>query len=793
MKRRIVLFSLFVLIGFFYSCNSTRHLKSNEYMLTKNTVKVVDKKSDEFDDLYYLLRPVPNRKFIDIFPLKTWIYSSFYPVTDSLTGEVVKDTKFKRWIRSKGEAPVLLDTTRIEYSVNQLNIGLNKMGYFNAQISPKIQYKEKRKTASVTYFIEAGEAYFIQNIHYIIEIPQYKRIILQDTANSGLKKGKQYNADELLAEKSRIINAVRDKGYYYVPNEIVYFVVDTLDKPLTKKGVRTLDLEIHVDMSRITNPEIADKMLYKYKFNNVYIYSNYDATLNDNERMDTVTFYRRKSDPTRYFFITPKLEPKERKNKRNPIKRDYRYRTLTDIMYTKREIPFSRYDVNRSFKRISDLKNFSYINIEFNEVAPKVDTLNKIGYLNTIYKLTRHKVHGLSAEIDVRSDKSNISFTYSNKNIFKGAEFLNINAYFGMDILFRKSEKLILYSNNAEAGGELSLDFPRLFIFRKTQKIESLRYSTRIQFGGHWQRASALYQRIIMNVGVIYNWTPNYHINHSVSPIDISVVKIDKYAGFDQLIRRYSLAFQKKYEENVLPAFKYVMNYNFVSPHKKNSVSIRLRMESAGLAVSGINAIGSKNKQDFSSWRFFGMQYATYELIELDVRYAHTIDKKNAIATRLNFGIGVPLLNSSVLPFEKSFYLGGANSMRAWQYRTLGPGSYHSDVRKERSGDIKLEMNVEYRGPIYKFIKFGVFTDVGNIWLSKKDKQMPNAEFQFNRFYKELAWAAGAGLRLDFSFFIIRLDVAFPIYDPNEMPENRWIDKSVLKKLYIPLAIGYAF
>lgn len=793
MKRRICLFSLFILFGFFYSCSSTKHLGQNEYMLTKNAVKVTDKKSDEFDDLYYLLRPVPNRKFIDIFPLKTSIYSSFQPTIDTLTGEIIKDSRFKRWMRSKGEAPVLLDTTRIDYSINQLKIGLNKMGYFNAQIAPKIQYKKRKKTASVTYFVEAGESYYIGKIRYFIEIPQYKRIILQDSINREIETGSQYNADMILNEKNRIINAVRDKGYYYVPQEMVYFIVDTLDKPRNKKGFKTVDLEIHVDMSRVRNSPYNERMTYKYKFHNVYIYSNYDATLDYSSNMDTVTFHRRKSDPTRYFFITPQFQRKNN-NKRGPsIKRDYRYRTLTDIIYTKREVPFSRHEVNRTFKRISDLRNFSYINIEFVDLESKIDSVNKIGYLNSIYKLTRNKIHSFSTEIDVRSDKSNISMTYSNKNIFKGAEFLNINAYFGMDILFRKTEKLILYSNNAEAGGELSLDFPRLFIFRKTQKIESLRYSTRIQFGAHWQRASSLYQRMIINTALVYNWTPNVHLNHSISPIDISVVKIDKYAGFDNLIRKYSLAFQKKYEENVLVALKYVMNYNLLSPNKKNSLSLRVRVESSGLTVSAVNALSNKNESEFNSWNFFGMKYATYELIELDLRFNHTINKKNAIASRFNFGIGVPLLNSTVLPFEKSFYLGGANSMRAWQYRTLGPGSYYSDLRKERSGDIKLEMNLEYRGPIYKFIKFGIFTDVGNIWLAKKDKDMPNAEFQFNRFYKELAWAAGAGLRLDFAFFIIRLDVAFPIYDPNELPHDRWINESVLKKLYIPLAIGYAF
>lgn len=793
MKAKLSILFLIPAVWLLYSCNSSRHLKSNEYMLTKNTVKVTDRKDDAFADLYYFVRPIPNRKFIDVFPVKTWIYASFQPTMDSLSGEVIKDTKFRKWMRAKGEAPVLLDTSRIDYSVNQLKIEMSQMGYFNAIVVPKIQYREKRKTASVIYTIQAGNPYFIGNIKYDIDIPQYKRIILQDTVNSNVKVNQQYNEDELIGEKNRIINSVRDKGFYYVPDEIVYFVVDTFQKPLNAKGYKTVDLEIKVDMSRVTNASAVEKMTCKYSFNNIYIYTNYDPTLNYNIDMDTVTFYRSKKDLTRYFFITPKSQAKVRRNGQYVVKRDYRYRTLTDIMYTKRDIPFSRYDVNRSSKRISDLKNFNYTNIEFDEVEVKFDSINKKGYLNTIYKLSRNKIHSFATEVDVRSDKANLSLTYSNKNIFKGAEYLNINGYFGMDILFKKTDKLILYSNNAEAGGELSIAFPRLFIFRKTQNIESLRYSTRIKFGGHWQRAASLYQRAIINVGIVYDWTPNYRVNHQVSPIDISIVKIDKYEGFDDVISRYSLAFRKKYEENVLVALKYIFNYNYMSENKRHNLSLRLRLESSGLTVSGVNALLSHSVSETSAWKFFGLNYATYELAEIDLRYRYVIDKKNSIASRFNFGIGIPLINSSVLPFEKSFYLGGANSMRAWQFRTLGPGSFYSEVRNERNGDVKLEMNLEYRGPIYKFIKFGVFTDVGNIWLAKKDTGMLHAEFNFNRFYKELAWAAGAGLRLDFSFFIIRLDVAFPIYDPNELAGSRWINKADLKKLYIPLAIGYAF
>ena len=782
-----------VIVGF-HSCNSTRHLKDGEHMLTKNTVKVTDRKGDEFNDLYYLLRPVPNKKFIDVFPIKTSLYAKYYPKRDPVTDTIISDSKFRRWMRSHGEPPVLLDTNMVSYSMDQLIIAMHQLGYFNASVASEIRFR--RKKAAVNYYVEANEPFYINKIKYHIDIPEYKKSIVRDTSNTQLHAGMRYKAEALLNEKARILNTLRDQGYYHAPNNMIYFVVDTTQQGSGIRPEQTVDIDIYINLSRVHDETALQKYKYKYEFNNVYVYSNYNPARDPSLPMDTVKFTRSKNDPTRYFFITPKEEGKfkKRKNVYAP-KRDYRYRTLTDLMYTKRGDTYSQNVLNRSYKRLSDLKNFGYINIEFTENETKRDSANQTGLLNTTYKLSRNKIHSVSAEVDVRSDKANLSLTYSNKNIFKGAEYFNFNIYGGLDILFKRTDKrLIMYTQNAEAGGEISIDFPRLFIFRKTQKIESLRYSTSIKLGAHWQRAATLYQRLILNTGIVYSWMPNLKFNHSIAPIDISIVKIDKYEGFDDVIKKYSKAFQRKYEENVLFALNYTFNYTHPTKSSRNRFTIRLLFESSGTLLTGINALFKMPKNDNGAWTFCGMNYATYQMAEIDLRYSHVINNKNSVATRFNFGIGIPILNSKVMPFEKSFYLGGANSMRAWAFRTLGPGSYYSESRRtERSGDIKIEMNAEYRGTIYKFIKYGIFADIGNIWLVKKDEQMLNAEFKLNRFYKELALATGVGLRLDFNFFIIRIDMALPIYDPNEQEANRWINKNVFKKLYIPFAIGYAF
>ena len=548
-----------------------------------------------------------------------------------------------------------------------------------------------------------------------------------------------------------------------------------------------------MDFSKITDPEIRDKFAYKYQFNDVYIYSNYQSGFPySRDNSDRVKYRRSKKDSTSYYIITEKNKIK--KNGKYKPRKDFKYKILADNILTKKGASYTDEAVSRSYKKLNDLNNFNFVNIDVSEVISMRDTVNRTGVLNTTYRLTRSKLHSLAAEIDLRSDKGNISLTYSNKNLFRSAEFFNIHVYGGADIQSRRNDegKLKLISENIDAGGELSIDFKRLLLFRRTQKIEAVRYSTVIKAGVHFQQAP-LYQRWLLNAALTYLWSPNYKISHTLAPIDISIINItNEDPSFYEVLSRYSLAFQKKYQDNVLFSFKYTFHCTPTMRNLRNELRIQVKFESSGMFITGINALANKISGQNKEWSFFGLKYANFELAELDLRFKHSINKNNAIAMRFDLGVGIPMFNSGTLPFERSFFLGNANSMRAWEYRSLGPGSYYSKDRYERSGDIKIEANIEYRGPIYKFIKFGIFADAGNVWLTKKNAEMPNAEFNFTRFYKEIALGVGAGIRLDFSFFLIRFDVGYPIYDPNELEGNRWIGQH--KKLpTLKFAIGHAF
>ena len=802
MRRYIGCF--FVLVIILGACNPSKHLKDNEYLLTKNVVKVTDKKSVEFGNLVNSIRPIPNKRVLDVFPIKAARYVNHLPVTDSL-GNVIKDTKFMKRMREMGEEPVLLDTNMISYSLDQLRIAMKNLGYFDAEVSSEIIYKQpnrlhpRRHKAEVLYFVKANEPYFIRDISYDIDIFEYKRYILQDTLNRLFKCGDKYNAETLLAERDRIANMIRDQGYYYVTNDIISFEVDTLDglHSIDSKNTKTLKINILVNFSRVEDPEVREQYGYKYYFNNVYLYPNYNP-MNDYNSNGINDVFKKKNDSTRYIVITyDKGEVTNRKEK--PI-RDIRPRILTDNILTRRGELYSQTLLTQSRRKLFDLKNFNYIDIEVKEILPLRDSIAKKGFLNTYYKLTRNKPHSLSVQLEARSDKSSLSLTYSNKNLFRSAEYFNINIYGSLGWRFRsktENHKAALLIESWEVGGEASLDFRRLLFFRKLQKKGAANYGTSIKVGLQYQN-NKLYVRWLYNAALVYTFARQSNLTHTLSPIDISAIHIvSRGSEFDEVMSHYSRDFRQKYKDNFLLSFKYGLTYTLAN--KVNTFITRLRLESSGMLLSSIMTLAKAKKNSAGHYTIMGGDYGNYELAELDLRFTHLIDNKNSIATRFVFGVGVPLWNATTLPFEKSFSLGGSNSMRAWPYRSLGPGSYYNQNKVDndiRTGDVKLEVNFEYRGTIYKFIKYGIFIDAGNIWLTHQDADMPNAEFKFTRFYKELALGAGVGLRLDFNFFIIRLDVAVPIYDPGMTPSRQWIGvyhNKLTQPVNIVFGIGHAF
>ena len=796
--KRIPALLVIAIMLLFSSCSITKTLPDKQCMLLRNNVEVKGAPSTNFDDLKSYCRPIPNDRFLSVFLVKPRLYAMGVPVANKKG--VVKDTKFKRWLREKvGEAPVLLDSIEIDNSLNQLQIVMKQSGYFDADISYKVKHnKQNPKKVKVNYLINANEPYRISSVSYNIDIPEYKKIVILNQDETLLEPGMLYNESVISDELTRIINLIRDEGYYYVEKSIISCEV-SYDPPQDSLNINphTVSLEI---IMKIPSDGNASRYLYKYTYNNVYIYPNHSPLSTPFQQYDTVRFHSRdKNDHTRYYFVTPHYDWLEK-----PI-RDFHYGTIADAIYSKRGTPYSQMVRRRSSQAISQLDNFSYYSIEYKENEKLLDTVNRTGVLDSYYYLTPMKIHSIGGQLDLRNDKSAISFNYTNRNIFKGAEHLTINLsggyfYYSLNNLFRRNTTYAY----PEFGIGATLTFPNLFLFKKTQKITGIRYSTSVNASVNY---NGLYRRLMYNIGMTYNWSPSYHLNHSVSPIDISTINnSDRRAARLLNYDNYPESYQNKFGKFFLLSFKYSMNYlvPFAITRNNHNMRISVNFESSGLLLKGLNTLFTPDHRwtiSRNSLDSTGYSYSTFEKIETTWNYTYKFNKNNSIATRLSAGAMIPLDKDSYIPYERGFYLGTSNSMRGWGYRGLGPGAYEHGKDSLYTGDIKIEWNLEYRGTLYKSFKFGIFTDIGNIWLARKSDDMPNAEFAFNRFYKELAIDVGVGLRLDFNFLIFRVDYAVPIYDPTRTSLGPWINWRWLVNPSRPfrwgngikIAIGYAF
>jgi len=779
------------------SCSSVKHLPAGQVMLVKNDVKVVDAKNPDFDNLRSYVRPTTNKKFMDLIRIKTVFYDWGQPTYDK-NGET-KDSKFKKFLREKmGEPPALLDTNEITNSMDQLKIVMKQLGYFDASVDYAVKFKGKEaKKAQVNYFVTANQPYTVSHIDYDISIPEYKRIVIINKQKTLLSEGMQYNEAIITDELTRIINLIRDEGYYYVEKSIIRCDV-AYDQP-DSLGNDPHSVNLTIQM-KIPNNENASRYLYKYYFNNNYVNTDLQYMSDQPLEYDTAYYvWRNRNDSANFYFNGIIYKGK-------PTHQYFSYLTLADAIFTRTGHVYTQMTRNQSSRALRSLDNFDYTNITFIENDALLDTVNRIGYLDAVYRLVRKKQHSIGGQLELRNDKSDISLSYTNRNLFKGAEHLTINIsggyfYYSLSNLFKNN---LAYSY-PEFGASATLDMPnRMFLFNSRQDENSISKSTTINLGVNY---SGLYRKLMYNAGLTYKWTPSYFMSYSFSPIDVCTIN-NSDKRFTRLINydNYPETYQNRFGKFFLLSAKFSLNYLVpkLMDTRKHNMNLNINLESCGLSMKGLNMVFDPKERWVLSQNHLdsvGYNYTTFEKMDVIWNYTYTINKNNAVAMRAEVGAIIPLDKDSQIPYEKGFYLGTSNSMRGWSYRGLGPGSYKREADSLYTGDIKIEFNVEYRGTLYHSFKYALFVDAGNIWLSRKTEDMPGADFSFSRFYKEIAVDVGVGLRLDFNFFVIRVDWALPIYDPTRSEKQglvinkKWFsDPHRLRFVNgLKIAIGYAF
>ena len=771
----------------FSACTPEKKLKETEFLLLRNRIVSDNKTVPISDRISYVVQPRTNKRTLGIFLSRVSTYQAMIPVERpryerfkrkirNSIGQhpVLYDTvtidwyarswnKTKAWIQKNyGEPPVLLDSSYIEHSVRQINLMMRKIGFFNAQTDYSVKFRGQ--TAVVVYKITAGTPYRIADIQYRIVDP-VARIVLSDTAHSLLKRGDMYDEYNLDDERVRIEERLQNRGYFNFSRSNVRYEVDTA---LGNGNVR-LWVVIQNQQHMLSDSTMVEDKFRCYKIRSIDIFCN-DSNLN-HARYDTV-FYTEivnKTDTNRYRIFFPAGSKFYKPSALvSPL-----FFTPSDV-YTKRRSTFS-------YDRYVDMRNFDYIKMSYAETRrSRANSQEDTGYLHCKVDLIKMKRQFYEFDLGAKNTGGIYgvggSASYGNRNLFKAAEILSFSVKYTQEL---QVEKDVWHFRNFEAGANVSIEFPRFLFPLKQQNIpKGFRPKTFMSIGVNYIKHD-YYSRFLTSVNLTYNWMKRLNsgkfIYHTLSPVDFGLVKMYNDSIINKIIQQYQFSnrIREKYKDHFMLGSK----YGFTLQSGQRYI-IKTQFNAYGNLLYGImRALGSKTeetKNQFGQYTIWGIPFASCLSADFDFVYNLIQQKQQALVYRLAVGVGIPTFHSSVLPYEKSFFLGGSNSMRAWRLRALGPGSFVDTTIFEQVGDLKFETNLEYRTTIYKYFKLGVFTDIGNIWLLKENKGFPKGEFAFNRFYKELAMDVGLGFRLDLSFLIIRIDYALKIHDPAKQQSNGW-------------------
>jgi outer membrane protein assembly factor BamA len=456
---------------------------------------------------------------------------------------------------------------------------------------------------------------------------------------------------------------------------------------------------------------------------------------------------------------------------------------------------YQRSRIERTYKRFSQMGVFKSTTIQ---LVPRETAINeKIHILDTHVRLTPEEKQSyfFYPHLTNRSGNMGIygNLTYTHRNLFGGAEALDFNIVTGMEasqnLAFGSNENNTAASglqrnfqlNTFEVGPEITYRVPRLWPFGCDFTAQSSDPQTALSATFNYQRRPD-YQRTLSQVRYSYNWieNPDAVSRVSLDVVEFSIIKINKSQSFQDFLDRLDDAFlENSYQDHLILATNAVYTLNTQrGKYQPRYMYVRLGASAAGNLLNGLMDISDQPVDSLNSHRIYGIRFAQYFRGEGDFRFYSNVNDRNAFVMRAYGGLGVPRKNAITLPFEKSFFSGGANGLRAWQARTLGPGSSRDALLPQtfnNIGELKLEGNLEYRFKFTQMINWAFFADAGNIWLLNEDTNRKGADFKGDRFLSEIAIGGGFGLRIDFDYFLVRLDVGVQLKDPAKVPGERWL------------------
>lgn len=753
------------------SCSNTRFLKEGQMLYTGGKINIENdtiskkEKKDLQSALEANLTPKPNSTFLGMRP-KLYFYN--------IAKEPKKDKGFNYWLKYKiGEKPVLLGDVDREFNKDIIENYSENKGYFNARAT--YDTISKNKKAQVIYTLRPGARYLIEGVKFQKDSTLVNQEIQNLTHRTLLKNGKPFDLDVIKSERERIDNGLKERGFYYFHSDNI---IVQADSTVTKNH----KVELNVKLKDNT-PDLATQ---QFSIDKVVVFPNYniqdvkDGKYNIPMNKDSLSKYA--------FDDIYVIDPQHK----------FKPKIFDRALYFKTGDLYNRSNHNLTLNRLISLGVFKFVKNEF----ITSDSLNH--KFDAYYLLTPRQIQSLRLEALGRTNSANyagseLNLNWTHRNFFRGAEQFKAAIFGAFDFQMGGAENA---NNMFRAGANVQLSIPRIVAPFRFHSSSAFVPRTNITLGYEFQNRTQYYTLNNFTGSFGYVWKENVKKEHELKVLDITLVSPAKVTALYDSISRNNPAMQRIVAKQLIFGPTYSYTYTNTMLPRRNTFYYKGTLDLAGNItglITGANVKKDKEKD------IFGIAFSQYAKIENDVRFYHKFTEKSSLATRFIGGLAYPYGNSEFIPFSKQFFSGGSNSIRAFRARTLGPGSFDPRTIKEgayfdQSGDIKLELNAEYRANLYKFLNAAVFVDAGNIWLINNDKDRPGAKFSKD-FLNEIAVGAGVGLRLDFSILILRLDLAMPLRVPYYEKGSRWAfdkinfgDPSWRKdNLVLNIAIGYPF
>ncbi len=763
-----------VLILYLCSCSSTKYVADDNYLLSK--VQIINRAKDiSKPEIKSFIRQKENLKIFGVWKFHLSLYN--------MSG---RDTSkwINRSLRHMGEEPVIYDDYLKEYSKQQIGLMLQNKGYYLNVIKDTVIYKKKQ--AKVIYVVYPGIRYRIGQVKFQIEDDSIRPIIEADSLHTLLKPGRPYDIDLHDKERERITADLRDKGYFAFSKEYIYFIADSANANYSINDTLVVKKNIEINPS-LESTETAYHKKYRYRkvFYSVGSSSGVGtSTSGVAAHRDTLEFH----DCTFIYNNRVEIHPS----------------VILNSSYIAPNEFFNSSLVAKTQTLLNGLKVFRYIDVRFKEVNDSIQS--EYGWLDCYVQLNPTKYQSYGADIEGTNASGNLgaagSVNYQHRNLLRGAEVFNVAFRTAMErqLINPKSDAGAIQKNqfnSLELGAESSLEIPKFLV---PYNIESFRKkynpNTNISISYNYQRRPD-YTRTIANLSYGYHWRSSKYITHYLILSDLNLIRLPSIdQAFKDTISKTFL--KNSYEDHFIlnSAYSWIFNSQLRTQQSEYAYG-RFNVEFAGNVLNSLVPL-FENKNSDGFYEILGIRYAQYVKGDFELRYHHALNRVNSFAYRFFLGAAFPYGNSLEVPFEKQYFSGGANGIRAWPVRGLGPGVFVDSKFNfyNQTADMKLELNAEYRFKLIGLLEGALFVDAGNIWNIRKESSQEGGLFAWNSFAQQIAVGVGTGLRFDFNYFLFRVDLGIKAHDPVKANGERWVighQPLTLNNMAFNFAIGYPF